>query len=108
MYVIAISIYIELVDTSLDVQLNNISEIGLRLTKKILGEDFTRTPQEHDKATYCKRRNPIDSELTIRELKECDGGYLYDKIRMLADPYPNAYIVTVDGRKLFIKLAELE
>jgi methionyl-tRNA formyltransferase len=87
--------------------LNNISEIGLRLTKKILDDGYSRTQQEQDKATYCKRRNPSDSELTIRELQECDGDYLYNKIRMLADPYPNAYIVTVDGKKLYIKLAEL-
>jgi methionyl-tRNA formyltransferase len=87
--------------------LNNISEIGLRLTKKILGEGYSRIPQEHDKATYCNRRKPSDSELTIRELQECDGDYLCDKIRMLADPYPNAYIVTVDGKKLYVKLAEL-
>ena len=34
--------------------------------------------------------------------------YLYNKIRMLQDPYPNAYIVTKDNKKLFIKKAEIK
>ena len=35
----------------------------------------------------------------MNELKQkCE--YLYNKIRMLQDPYPNAYIVTKDNKKL--------
>jgi tRNA(Ile)-lysidine synthase TilS/MesJ len=36
-----------------------------------------------------------------------DSTYLYNKIRMLEYPYPNAYIKTIDGKKILIKLAEL-
>jgi len=32
---------------------------------------------------------------------------LLDKIQMLEDPYPNAYIKTKDNKKLLIKTAKL-
>ena len=37
-----------------------------------------------------------------------DSQYLYNKIRMLGDPYPYAYIKTVDGKKLLIKDVSIE
>lgn len=55
-----------------------------------------------------KRRKPEMSELTIKEIKSKSGQYLYNKIRSLTDPYPNAYIKTKDGRKLLIKKIELK
>ena len=47
------------------------------------------------------------SEITVEEISTKSGEYLYNKIRMLQDPYPNAFIKTSDGKKLKIKLAEL-
>ena len=37
-----------------------------------------------------------------KELQNSSAEYLNNKIRMLNDPYPNAYIKTADGKKLFI------
>ena len=88
--------------------LENITKIGIILTKQILTDGFIRTAQKHSHATYCKRRKPQDSEITIRELQTCNGDYLYNKVRMLEDPYPNAYIITADNKKLIIKHAILE
>jgi len=85
-----------------------ISDIGLRLTTNILKNGFTAKEQDHSKATYHSRRTPSMSEITKEELEALDGEYLYNKIRMLEDPYPNAFITMSDGRKLKIKLAELE
>ena len=34
--------------------------------------------------------------------------YLYNKIRMLANPYPNAFIRTADGKKLMITSAHIQ
>lgn len=93
---------------SLDEILNRITQVGYKLTKSILTEGLEGKEQDHSKATYYKRRKPWQSEITIEELKTKKAQYLYDKIRMLADPYPNAFIKTIDGEKLLIKKAEIK
>ncbi len=85
-----------------------LEEIGFRLTLKIFVDGLQRKPQIHANATYCKRRVERDSEITMEELKEETAEFLSNKIRMLADPYPNAYIKTHDGRKLIILEARVE
>ena len=55
-----------------------------------------------------KRRSPKDSEITLKEIKFKNANYLYNKIRMLQDPYPNAFIKTCDGKKLFIQKAKIK
>lgn len=84
-----------------------ITDVGLVLTRQILKEGLKPIPQDHNQATYCKRRKPSDSEIQLEELASASGRFLYNKIRMLADPYPNAYIRTRDGCRLLIKEADL-
>lgn len=55
-----------------------------------------------------KRRTPAESEITPAELREGDGRWLADKVRCLADPYPNAFIRTADGGRLLIREAVYE
>lgn len=62
---------------------------------------------EHD-ATIGKRRKPTDSEITLDEMKNKSSAYLYNKIRSLADPYPTAYIICKDGKKLYLTGARLD
>ena len=88
---------------SLDSIFNDIEDIGYELTVKIFNGDYLLTSQLHGDATYCKRRKPTESEITIDELTTQSSEYLYNKIRMLADPYPNAFIKTKDGKKILIK-----
>ncbi len=85
-----------------------IEDAGTELTLHLLEYGLKRTPQDHSVATFCKRRTPDDSEITIQELTSKPAEYLYNKIRMLADPYPNAYILTADGKKLLITAAHIE
>ena len=80
---------------------------GLRLTLKILKNGLMPVAQDESKATYFKRRTPEESEITIDELLQSDSHYLYNKVRMLGDPYPNAFIRTSDGKKLLIKHVEI-
>lgn len=54
-----------------------------------------------------KRRTPSMSEITQKELSELTAEDLYNKIRCLQDPYPNAYIICKDGSKLYITGAHL-
>jgi len=54
-------------------------------------------------ATYYKRRKPKESELNLNKSKE----YVYNFIRMLSDPYPNAFI-KIGKRKILFKSAKLQ
>ena len=82
-------------------------KIGLRLTLDIINNGMVPKIQNEADATVFKRRKPKDSEITITEIKNKSAQYLYNKIRMLDDPYPNAFIRTKDGLKLLIKIAEI-
>lgn len=95
-------------DGSLDDVLARVTEVGLSLTIDLLQNGLHPVPQNHSQATFCKRRTPADSEITLEELQHASGRYLYDKIRMLGDPYPNAFIRTGDGKRLLLKGAALE
>ena len=53
--------------------------------------------------TYYKRRKPEQSELSLNKSKE----YIYNFIRMLSDPYPNAF-TKIGEHKIIFKSAKLE
>ena len=63
--------------------------------------------QDESEATFFKRRTQSQSEITFLELETKTSLYLHNKIRALNDPYPNAYIRCIDGKKLFIKKSSL-
>jgi methionyl-tRNA formyltransferase len=92
----------------LDEIFSRISETGLALTLDFIKNGWTAVPQDSSRATIFSRRQQEDSEITLKEIEGESAQYLYDKIRMLEDPYPNAFIKCSDGRKLFLKYAELE
>ena len=76
---------------------------GTKGTLKILNKKKIETKkQNHNIATYFKRRKPQQSEITVKEIKEKPAKYIAKKIRMLDDPYPNAFI-KLKNKKLFIK-----
>lgn len=93
---------------SLDQILKEIESVGFKLTLNLIKFGLKPVPQDHTNATYCKRRSENDSEITLDELKNKSSEYLNNKIRMLADPYPNAYINTVDGKKLLLLNSRIE
>ena len=80
---------------------------GLELTKKILKGQELKISQEESMATHYKRRLPKDSEITLDEIKTQTAEYLFNKVRMLESPYPNAFIRTADGKALKIKSVEI-
>jgi methionyl-tRNA formyltransferase len=87
---------------------NRMENAGVELTRHLINHGLQRAPQDHSKATFFKRRTQADSEITAEELATKPAEYLYNKIRMLAAPYPNAYILTSDGKKLMITAAHIE
>ena len=87
----------------------NLSDIFERMKKndleilgKIISGNFNSYKQKGSSSTY-KRRKPSDSELkSLNHSKK----YLYNFIRMLEDPYPNAFM-NVGKHKIIFKSARL-
>ena len=85
-----------------------IVKLGIEGTKKILSQKKIRVKkQNHSKSTYFRRRSPKESEITMHEIKNKSAEYILSKIRMLDDPYPNAFI-KVKNKKILIKKATIE
>ena len=95
-------------DGNIKVILKRLTRVGTRLTKRIVSGNIARRKQDETAATFYNRRKEKDNEITVSEILSQDSQYLYNKIRMLGDPYPYAYIKTVDGKKLLIKDVSIE
>ena len=91
----------------LDEIFRRLVDVGTSMTTEMLSGSIQATPQDHSCATYFRRRTPDMSELTLEDLRTKTGEELYDFIRALEDPYPNAFIRCSDGTRLLIKRAEL-
>ena len=59
--------------------------------------------KQNGHSTYYKRRKPEESELNLNKSKQ----YIYNFIRMLSDPYPNAFI-KIEKHKIIFKSTKLE
>ena len=91
---------------NLDEIFERIVSIGTSLTLRMLKNKYKDKKLEVKK--IYSRRKPRDSEITLKDLKTKSANYLYNKIRMLQSPYPNAYIKTVDGKKIYLTKASLK
>ena len=85
-------------------------DIGTIMTKNIIQDaidnNLTFIPQKNlDKYPPNKRRAPMQSEIKLGELNKTTYEQLYNLVRALVDPYPNAYI-EIDNRKLLIQFVE--
>jgi methionyl-tRNA formyltransferase len=80
----------------------SVDSINIILNKLNNNEKIEYIKQDESKATYCKRRKPKDSEITIDDLYHKTAKQIHDKVRCLQDPYPNAYITLGNGEKLYI------
>jgi|TARA_R110002020_G_scaffold129154_1_gene289350 methionyl-tRNA formyltransferase len=91
-----------LLDRDLDDIFNMIVKLGILGIRHILDNNPEGVKQNEDEATFYNRITPDKSEITFDEIKNKPARYLHNKIRMLNDPYPNAYIVCEDGSKLYL------
>ena len=92
---------------TLDEIFSRIQTIGTNLTRDILVNGFHLMEQNSKESTFFTRRLPEESEITLEEIESCSALYLYNKVRMLQDPYPNPFIKTADGKRLVIKSCEI-
>lgn len=95
-------------DVSLE---GHIREIFSRISEKIyemitmiIDGNFCPKKQEGEGSVF-KRRTPDQSELKKEDLEK-PVEYIYDFIRMLEDPYPNAFM-RVGNKKIIFKEAEI-
>lgn len=89
-----------------------ISDVGALLTARMLNRfargDFKAKKQDESKATVFKRRKPSESELKPEDFKNHSAEEIHNLVRSLGDPYPNAFIVCKDGKKLFFVKTKLQ
>ena len=83
---------------------NRMSEIGFIATYDLLTNGYSLQKQNNNQSTYFSRRKPSDSEITVNEILSQSADYLYNKIRMLTDPYPNAYIKDKNAIKFILQM----
>jgi methionyl-tRNA formyltransferase len=86
---------------------DRIENLGYKGTMQFLNNPTDGVEQKNDEASYFVRRLEGQSEITLDEIKNESAEYLYNKIRMLGDPYPNAFVRTKDDKKLLIKFSEI-
>lgn len=91
---------------------DRISTISATLINRLLDSINKEEPlsfriQDESMASYYKRRTPEQSEISIKDISSLTALELHNKIRCLEDPYPNAFILCSDGKKLFIKKSSL-
>jgi methionyl-tRNA formyltransferase len=70
--------------------------------------DIVPDKQNTASGTYYKRRKPIDSKIETNQLCNVQLKNIYNQIRCLTDPYPNAYIEDDDGNKLYFQEVRYE
>lgn len=90
--------------------LTRIVILGTRLVERVIRSSLLGTlrfvPQP-DGGFAVRRRRPEESEISLEEIRSKPASYLYNKIRALQDPYPNAFIVCADGQKVYLTKAHL-
>ena len=59
-------------------------------------------------ASYCKRRKPEQSIISVDELESMTAKQIYDMVRCLQDPYPSCAIRLSDGSKIVLKQVDYE
>jgi len=96
-------------EISLDGELDDIFDriikhgrVGIEMLINSSDISVFRIPQKLEDGFVCKRRKPEDSEIKISDLINSTPEELYNKIRALNDPYPNAFIRCKNDEKLYI------
>lgn len=80
----------------------------IAILKKYQTDSVTFTPQKNlEKYPPYRRRKPQESELKFEQLTNMSGKEVYNFVRALGHPYPNAYITLKEGDKLIIQEVKL-
>jgi methionyl-tRNA formyltransferase len=81
---------------------SNITESSIVLMKKFFEQypNIKSIKQDVSEGSYFKRRTQEESKMERKDFSEKDLLYIYNYIRSLTEPYPNAFIQDIEGNKL--------
>lgn len=87
-----------------------ITDLGINQTRKMILDfpNLKLKKQNNCISSLFKRRTPSQSEITFEELSRSNAKDIYNKIRALQDPYPNAFLRFKDGSKLYLTKSHYE
>lgn len=88
----------------------SIGTVGVNrmIDQYISKKSFVEIEQDFKKGSYYRRRKPHMSEIKISDFKHHSAKQIHNKIRALQDPYPNAYVICADGKKLYLYGAKID
>ncbi len=90
---------------SMDDVFQNIKTASVNLLTSFIKSypNINTESQNLSEGNYVKRRKPEESQLLLEDLDFSDITALYNKIRCLTAPYPNAYIEDKKGNRLYFE-----
>ena len=82
---------------------DNITNSSIKLLNNFFNLYKTLKPEKQDiyLGSYHKRRKPEQSKIQVDDFKNKPLTEIYNFIRCLTDPYPNAFIEDENGNKLY-------
>ena len=72
------------------------------IEKHIANLSLTPVEQDNSKSSYFKRRKKYMSEIKLEDFSNYTSKELFDKIRSLQNPYPNAFVKCKDNTILYL------
>lgn len=102
--------YMSLQGDSMQAIFVHLTDSSIKLLERFFENFGTIKPRRQNlsEGSYYVRRKPEESEITREMLQSYSTRQLYDFIRALTDPYPNAFIRDEAGNKLLIKAVEYQ
>jgi len=78
------------------------------IIERFKSDELSLSHQQEGESSIFKRRKPSQSEISLDDFSTYSAREIYDKIRCLQNPYPNAFIVCGDGNKLYLTGAHID
>jgi methionyl-tRNA formyltransferase len=99
---------LDLTGSSMNVVFDKIVESSVKLLNLFFDSYPDIQPKEQNLSlgSYFSRRKPTESRIYIQDFSQKSLEELYNFMRCLTDPYPNAYIEDENGNKLVFRSVE--
>jgi methionyl-tRNA formyltransferase len=99
---------VSLMGNNMDIVFENIIRSSKQMMTNFISNYSKVRPRKQvlENGSYYKRRTPRESRLTIEKMSAMTLEQIYNFVRALTDPYPNAYIEDDNGNKLILKQVE--
>ena len=96
---------LSLIGDSIEDIFANMAQSSILLLNHFFDNYPNITPEIQDvsQGTYYKRRKPEESKLNVEDFNKMTLEELYNFIRSLTDPYPNAFMEDNEGNRLVFK-----